>query len=193
LLLFADAYASLPLEIRDKLSKDLLSNPGKLGKDLLNMMGPQVQNLLNNFGGFNGGSGGKQKKRAGPESNEVEVEVEDMSMDYNKQGQHNKQKQGGAGGMDFGPVGSLLGNMISSNPQMLMNMVQGFVQGNGGGGNGFSFESITSMLTQNFDLDTVLSMASAFAGSGNKVPRDNSDPNRGEGGFQKQVWLDLSQ
>jgi len=43
---FSDVYSTLPIDVRERLSKDLLTNPGKLGKDLVNMLGPQVQNLL---------------------------------------------------------------------------------------------------------------------------------------------------
>jgi len=44
-------YSALPVELRDKLTKDLLANPGKVGKDLVNMLGPQVQNLIAGFAG----------------------------------------------------------------------------------------------------------------------------------------------
>jgi hypothetical protein len=46
-----DMYSALPVELRDKLTKDLLANPGKVGKDLVNMFGPQVQNMIAGFAG----------------------------------------------------------------------------------------------------------------------------------------------
>lgn len=141
----------------------------------MSMMGPQVQNLLNTFGGF---ANNANKKQA-PESNSIEVD--EMSMDYNKQGQQKQKKPSdGGGGLDFGPLGSMLGNLVSTNPQMLMNMVQGFVSGGGAGaGGGFSFESITTMLTQQFDFDTLMSMASMFTGS---PSAGGTGGVRGEGG-----------
>lgn len=172
---FQNAYSSLPLELRDKLTKDLLSNPGKLGKDIMNLMGPQVQNLINSFGGFQPKKPASSK--TSPESNEVDVEVDEMQMQYDPNA-NPKKKTGQQGGLDFGPLGSMLGNLISTNPQMLMTMVQGLVQGNGGQG-GFSFETIMSSLTQQFDFDTLMSMASMFTGSG------SSGSSRGEGGKQQ--------
>lgn len=62
---------------------------------------------------------------------------------------------------------------------MLMTMVQGFMQGGGGPGGGFSFESITTMLTQNFDLDTLMSMASMFTAP--NANQGGGGPARGEG------------
>jgi hypothetical protein len=144
----------------------------------MNMMGPQVQTLINSFGG---GGNNKNARREQPQSNEIDVD--EMSMDYNKQGQQQKPKNP-TGGMDFGPLGSMLGNLISSNPQMLMNMVQGFMSGNAGDGGGFSFESITSILTQQFDFDTLMSMASMFTGSGDSS--SSSTGVRGEGGVVKK-------
>ena len=48
----SDAYTALPLEIRNKLTKDLLANPGQIGQDLMNFLGPKVQNLMQNLSKF---------------------------------------------------------------------------------------------------------------------------------------------
>ncbi|ODM88724.1 hypothetical protein Ocin01_17957 [Orchesella cincta] len=190
---FQNAYSALPVEFRDKLTKDLLSNPGKLGKDLMNMFGPQVQNLMQNFGGglnlqnlaniaqaFNVIPNQQKppQRKLELEDNEVSVEVEDMQMNYNKNEKRRPQKSSG-GGFDFGPLGSMLGNLVSSNPQMLVNMIQTVTQA-AGGKQGFSFESLMNTLTQQVDIDTVINMAAAFGaipspGGGSAVNK------RGEG------------
>jgi len=98
-------------------------------------------------------------------------------MDYHQNGQResHQQKPASTGGFDFGPLTSMMGSLISSNPQMLLSMAQGFLQNNG---NSFSFDSIASMVTEKFDLDTVLSMASAL---GIGLPTENLRSARGEG------------
>jgi hypothetical protein len=137
-------YSALPVELRDKLTKDLLANPGKVGNDILNMVAPQFQNLLNVFA-----------KKPGDE----------------------KTIGGGqdapAAGFDFGPLTSLMGNLIGSNPQMLLTVAQSFLENNG---ESLSFDSIANIVKERFDLDTMLSMASAM---GIGLPNSNA---RGEGG-----------
>lgn len=120
---WSDAYSSLPVEIRDRLSKDLLQNPGKLGQDLMNMFGPQVQNLMQNLGNFNLGNlanlassfGTQQRQRQRQdEENEVSVEVDEMNMNYLKNDNKKRGpgfKQAPSTGFDFGPLGSMLGNL----------------------------------------------------------------------------------
>ncbi|CAL8132790.1 unnamed protein product [Orchesella dallaii] len=192
---FQNAYSALPVELRDKLTKDLLSNPGKLGQDLMNMFGPQVQNLMQNFGGglnlqnlaniaqaFNVLP---KQQRPPPrkqfeEDNEVEIEVEDMKMNYNKNEKRRPQKQSSSGGFDFGPLGSMLGNLVSSNPQMLVNMIQSVTQA-AGGKQGFSFESLMNTLTQQVDIDTVINMATAFGAFSPSSSGNSVASKRGEG------------
>lgn len=172
----SDAYSALPVEIRDRLSKDLLNNPGKLGSDLMNMFGPQVQNLMQNLGGLNLGNLAnlaksfsppprQQKKPSRDEENEVDVEVDEMNMNYLKTDGKKRWGSKESTGFDFGPLGSMLGNLVSSNPQVLVNMIQSVTQA-AGGKQGFSFDSVFNMLSQQVDLDTLINMATAFGGAG---------------------------
>lgn len=178
LFYFSDAYSALPVEIRDKLTKDLLQNPGQIGQNLMSMFGPQVQNIMQNLGNFNLGNLASIAKSFQPpmkqqqrgqrqreEDNEINVEVEDMNMNYNKNDLKTRRvtKESSPLGFDFSHLGSMLGNLVSSNPEMLVNLIQGFTQGTNGK-QGFSFDSIFSMLSQQVDFDTLINMASAFGG-----------------------------
>lgn len=76
------------------------------------------------------------------------------------------------GGFDFSSIGTMLGNLISTNPQMLVTMAQSLIQQNG-----VNYESITNVIGEKFDLDTILSMASAlgFDGSNLRLPRGEGE------------------
>lgn len=176
LKMFQKTYSALPLEVRDKITKNLLTNPGQLGQDLLGFLGPQVQNIITGLAG-----GGKKTI---PVDSDNEVNVDTMDMEYSKDGtnQKRRQQQQSTGGMDFGPIAGMLGNLVSSNPQMLLTMAQGLLQGNS---QGFSFESITSLLTQQFDIDTVISLAQSFGGLPSSSGGGGSDRLRGEGDVAK--------
>lgn len=85
--------------------------------------------------------------------------AESNSIEHDSNSKYQKTNPNGGLGIEFGPLASLFGNLISSNPQMMLSMVQNFLQDNG---SGFNFDSITSMITEKLDMDTLMSMASAF-------------------------------
>ena len=112
-----------------------------------------------------------------------------MDLEYSKEGKPKKRTQApSGGGLDFGPMAGMLGNLVSSNPQMLLQMAQGLLQTNS---QGFSFESITNLLTEQFDIDTVISLAQTFGGFPSGNSGGGSDRLRGEGDVAKVRILNI--
>lgn len=120
------------------------------------------------------------------------MNIEEMTMEYDKDGLAKKQKQ--QGGFDFSPLTSMLGNLVSSNPQMLLTMASSFFQGgNNNGGGGFSLDMLASALTDQFDLDTIISAASAFGGFSGGSDSTTGGGQRGEADKVKKVdFLNVS-
>ena len=107
-----------------------------------------------------------------------------MNLDY-KEGR-GKKPAASNGGFDFSAISGIVGNLVGNNPQMLLELASGLMQGNNG--QGFSFDTIANLVTNQLDIDTVLSLAQTFGvmGGGNS---GSNDRRRGEGDAPKVIII----